>query len=145
MAVRSRGRQLAARGRSTAVHRAEVGSGGDLTDLVADVLSQQRCLRVVEDDAVLVVDETLADVNVGQNRFQAERPDMIDERLALRVEDLALPGEEIDELRDFGRPRRAGIDDGGALRLTVGNGAGGLPAKSFSISAWGIFRRLETS
>src|SRR5262249_7150353 len=77
--------------------RAEVGVRRDLTDLIADVLGHQRRPRIVEDDAILLVDETLAEIDLGQDRLQTKRPDVIDERLRLRVEDLALPGEVIDE------------------------------------------------
>src|SRR4029077_13156350 len=80
------------------VDRPEIGVRRNLPDLVADVLGHQRRLRIVEDDAVLLVDEALAEVDLGQDRLEAERPDVIDQGLALGVEDLALPGEVIDEL-----------------------------------------------
>ena len=105
------------------VDRTEVGLRRDQPDLVADVLRHQRRLRVVEDDAVLLVDETLAEEDLGQDRFHAERPDVIDERLVLCVEDLPLPGEMIDHAGDCRRPRRRRLDDGRALRLAIRNGA----------------------
>src|SRR5262249_50498307 len=106
------------------VDRTEVGVRRDLADLVADVLGHERGLRVVEHDAILLVDQTLAYVDLGQDRFHAERPDVVHERLVLGVEDLPLPGEEIDHLRDVHRLRRPRIDDGGSLRLAVRNGPG---------------------
>src|SRR5436190_23738524 len=70
------------------IDRAKVRVRSDLPDLIADVMRDDRGLRVVEDDGVLVVDQTVAGVDLGQNGFRAGEPEVVDERAVLRIEDL---------------------------------------------------------
>src|ERR1035438_3579215 len=60
----------------------EVGRGVDETDLVPDLLRQERRLRVVEDDDVLPVKPAGRVVDPGNDAVEACRAELVDERRA---------------------------------------------------------------
>src|SRR5215210_2974299 len=84
----------------------EVEAGRDLADLVADPLGHERGLRVVEDDRLLAVEPALLLVDLRPDRLQPEGEDLVAELALLAVEHLALPRQEVDEVRrGSGEPR----------------------------------------
>src|SRR4029078_2807937 len=98
---------------------AQIRAGRYLPDLVADALRDHRGLRVVEDDAFLAIDPAGRLVHLGDDRLDTGYEDPVLQGLALRIEHLALPPEQVDGLGDVGRVLGAGRDDRSAIRLTA--------------------------
>src|SRR5262247_1668468 len=55
------------------IHAAEVDVGRDQTDLVANPLRHERGLRIVKNDAFLLVEQAGPRVDLGDNRVDAQR------------------------------------------------------------------------
>ncbi len=77
---------------------AEIQPVADEAHLVPDVVRDERCRRVVEDDRFVAVEPALALVDLGLDPLQVQGRDQVAELTVLGVEDLALPGDEVDEL-----------------------------------------------
>src|SRR5215472_6885140 len=103
------------------VHLAQVQAWADLANLVANPMRDERGLRVVENDALLAVQPARPHVHLGDDGVEPEREDPVPEHALLGVEDLALPGEMVDERRNVQGVRCAGSDDRGAIGLTIGD------------------------
>src|SRR3954452_1744866 len=86
----------------------EVEPRRHLADLVADPLRHDRGLRVVEDDRLLAVEPALVLVNLRPHGLQPEGEDLVAKLTLLAVEDLALPGDEVDDFRGRLREARPG-------------------------------------
>ena len=104
---------------------AEVDAGRDLADLVPDPLRDNRRVRVVEDDRLLLVEPARLLVDLGANRLDAERADLVQQLALPAVEHLSLPADQVDEPRDRPDELGAGRQQHGAVRLAVGDLAGG--------------------
>ena len=105
-------------------HSAEIEARRDEADLVAYPMRNRRGLRVVEDDAFLAIDPARLADDVSEDGIKAEHSDFVHKRHLLGIEDLALPGEDVDELGDLRREGRARRNDCRAFPLAVWNGAG---------------------
>ena len=105
-------------------HYPEIETGTDEADLVAYPVRNDGGLRVVEDDAFLAVEPARLTNDAGKDSIEAEDADLVREEHLLCVEDLALPGEDVDELGDLGRVGGARRDDRRPLRVAVWNGPG---------------------
>src|SRR5215218_6339049 len=103
----------------------EVEAGRDFADLVADPLSHDRGLGVVEDDRLLAVEPALVPVDLRADRLQPEGQDLVAELTLLAVEHLPLPCEQVDELRGGLREARPGRDENGTVGLSVRDLSGG--------------------
>src|SRR5687768_11447741 len=62
------------------VHAAEVGVGRDQTDLIAHTLGDLGRLRVVEQDALLPVEQTVVVPDFGDDGVDAEHRDAVAQR-----------------------------------------------------------------
>jgi hypothetical protein len=102
----------------------EIEAGTDEADLVAYPMRKEGGLRVVEDDAFLAVDQARPTHDTGKDGIEPEDGDLVRENHLLCVEDLALPGEDVNELGDLGRVGGARREDRRPLRLAVWNGPG---------------------
>ena len=90
---------------------AEVGARIDQSHLVPDPVRHGRRLRVVEDDALFLVEPAGLLVDLRPDPVQVQRRDLVEQLALVGVEDLPLPR---DEVNDFGRDLRelaAGRDD----------------------------------
>src|SRR3954451_14123680 len=105
----------------SAKYLAKVEAGLDHADFVADPSRHQRSLRIIENDAFLAVEPALALVDPGDDGGDAERQDLVFQQPGLGIEDLALPGEMVDERGDLGSEAGAGGDDRRAFSLAIGN------------------------
>src|SRR4051812_13043108 len=83
------------------VDLAQVEAGLDLTNLVPNPVRQQGRLRVIQDDAFLLVEPTRVLINFRDDRIQPKRCDAVCEDAVLAVEGLPLPGEMADHLGYF--------------------------------------------
>src|SRR5438105_2153929 len=79
-------------------YEAEVDAFPDLADLVPDPMRDKRRLRVVEDDARLLIEPALAAVYGRDDGMQIKRGDAVLEHASASVEDLPLPCEDMGEL-----------------------------------------------
>src|SRR5499427_10536841 len=104
-------------------HESQKDARGYLADLVPDHAGEQRCLRVVEDDAGFPVVPAVLLVDRGLDRLDAQgRQDVLQPSLT-GVDDLAAPRERVAERG--GNPGRAtaGAEQHRALPPAVRNGA----------------------
>ena len=86
-------------------------------------MRNHRCLRIVQYDTFLAVNPARFATYMGEDSVETKDGDLVHKCHLLRIEDLALPGEEIDELGNLGRESGAGCDDRGAVCVTVGYGS----------------------
>src|SRR5918992_4210912 len=107
----------------------EVEAGRDLADLVPDAAREERRLRVVEDDRLLLVEPARLLVDLRPHRPQAERADLVLELALAAVEDLALPGDELQDLRRGEGDTRPGRDEHPPVRVAVADLARGALAE----------------
>ena len=105
-------------------HPPKIEAGRDEADLIAYPVGNEGGLRVVEDNAFLSIDPARLADDASEDGIDAEHGDLVHKGHLLCVEDLALPGEDIDELGDLGRKRGARRDDYRPFRLAVRNVAG---------------------
>src|SRR3954471_6176834 len=71
----------------------EVHTRRDLTDLVADAARKERTPGVVQDDRLAAVEPARSPIDLGSERLDPERRDLIHQFALTHVEDLALPGQ----------------------------------------------------
>src|SRR3989442_11045064 len=76
------------------VDEPEVDAGRDLADLVPDPVRDERRLRVVEHDRLLLVEPARLLVDLRPDRLDPEGKDLVAQLALLRVEDLPLPGDQ---------------------------------------------------
>jgi hypothetical protein len=105
-------------------HPSKIEARRDEADLIAYPVRNVGGLRVVEDDALLAIDPARLEVDASDDGIDAEHGDLVHEDLLLCIEDLALPGEDVNELCDLGREDGARREDCRPLPLAVRNGAG---------------------
>ena len=94
------------------------------TSTTTTTVCDERRLRIVEHDRILLVEPARLLVDLRPNRLDAERKDLVAQLAAVRVEHLPFPDDQVDELR--GRPLefRAGRDQDGPLGLATRDVAG---------------------
>src|SRR5712691_6075456 len=83
------------------IHPAQVEPGADQPDLVTDPVSHKRCLGVVENNAVLIVQPAWRLVDLRHDGVKAEGQDAIRQRSVLGIEFFALPSKDVDDLGDL--------------------------------------------
>jgi len=105
-------------------HSPEIEARRDEADLIAYPVRNEGGLRVVEDDAFLAIGPARLADDASEDGIEAEHGDLVHEHHLLCIEDLALPGEDVDELGDLGREGGARRDDYRPCPLAVRNGAG---------------------
>src|ERR1700733_2074715 len=105
------------------IHLAEIEALIDEPYLIPNVRSNEGGLGIVEDDAFLAVEPASRLVDARDDGFEAERQDLVAEKSGLGVEDLALPGEDINSRRDIVAERGSRRYDRGACAFAVRNGA----------------------
>src|SRR4051794_23558713 len=103
------------------VNFTKISMWADLADLIANPMRDQRSLRIVEHDALFVIEPARAFVDLCDDRIQAEGGDSVAQHTFLRVEDFALPREVIDEVRDVLGVSGPRCDDRGPFRFTLRN------------------------
>src|ERR1035438_2862136 len=101
------------------IHDAQIDSRTDLADFVANVFGNERCLRVVEHDALLVIEPTRGFIDLRNNRIQSKGEDSISQRSVRGVKGLSLPHKNIDQRRDLRAVLCAGSDDCSPLCFPV--------------------------
>ena len=106
------------------VNHAEIDPGRDFADFIANPLREQRSLRVIEDDAFLLVEPAFVLVDFGHDRPVSEREDFVPQLAFHRIEDFAFPGEEVHEARDLARNFAARGHDRRAFAFAARNFAG---------------------
>src|SRR5208283_3043414 len=97
--------------------------------LRANVRSNEGGLGIVEDDAFLAVEPARRLVDARDDGLEAEGEDLVAEKSGLGVEDLALPGEDVDDRRDLGAEHGSRRDDRRACGLAVRNRASVMSAE----------------
>lgn len=105
-------------------HSPEIEAGRDEADLIAYPVGNEGGLRVVENDAFLSIDPARLADDASDDGIEAEHGDFVHEDHLLCIEDLALPGEDVNELGDLGREGGARRDDYRSFRIAVRNVAG---------------------
>src|ERR1035437_7199015 len=101
------------------VHKPQVSSGADLSNFIADMLSHQRRLRVIEDNTFLVIKPACALVNLSDNDINSKSRDAICQRAVSRIECLSLPAKHVDQRRNVSAERCTGSDNGCAAPLAI--------------------------
>jgi len=71
-------------------------------DLIVYLVRNDEGLRVVEDDTFLAIDLARLADDASEDGIEAEHGDLVHEDHLLYIEDLALPGEHVNELGDLG-------------------------------------------
>ncbi|KAJ6081424.1 hypothetical protein N7499_006298 [Penicillium canescens] len=105
-------------------HSPKIEAGTNEADLIAYPVGNEGGLRVVEDDAFLTINPARLADDASEDGIEAEHGDFIHKHHFLCIEDLALPGEDVNELGDLGREGGARRDDCRPFRIAVRNGAG---------------------
>src|SRR5262245_21631290 len=105
------------------VHPAKIQIRCNEADLVANPLSDERGLRIIEDDALLVVEQAGSFVDLSDDRVQAEHGNAIPQNAVRTVERLALPDEHADGVCELRCEDRAGCNNRRTLRRAVRNGS----------------------
>src|SRR5579859_66914 len=80
-------------------------------------------LRVVEDNAFLVVDQTRLTNNSGKDGIEAKDGNLVHDNHFRCIKDLALPCEGVDKLGDFGCELGARWQNDSSLPLPIRNGS----------------------
>src|SRR5258708_4400242 len=70
---------------------AQITARADLADLIAHRASDQRRLRIVEDDGRLGIEPARRDVNARSDQVPAQRADLVQQRRARTVDNFAAP------------------------------------------------------
>src|SRR6266567_3996957 len=119
------------------VHKTEIYSWADLTNLIANALGKQRRLRIIEDDTFLVIEPARGLVDLRHNGVQSEGKDSIPESPMGSVKRLTLPHEYIDDCSNLCAVPGAWRDNCCSLSLTIGDIAGGaLGEEGVKLLAW---------
>lgn len=105
-------------------HSPKIEAATDEADLIAYPVSYEGGLRVVEDDTFLTIDPARLTDDASENGIETEHGDFVHKDHLLCIEDLALPGKDVNELGDLGRDGGARRDDCRPFRIAVRNGAG---------------------
>src|SRR3954469_13321736 len=106
------------------VNFSEINARRDFAYFVANPMRQQRRLRIIEHDALLVIEPARAFVDLGDDRVQAERQDFVAQDAFAWIKNFSLPGKVIDEARDILRISCAGCDNRRAFRFARRNISG---------------------
>src|SRR4051794_38283552 len=93
------------------VNLAQIEAGFNLSDFVTNVMGYQGGLGVVEHDALLAVQPTVALVNVGNDGTEPHRQDLVAQRAGGRIENFPLPGKQINHFGNLRGKRSASGDD----------------------------------
>src|SRR5579859_7156772 len=103
------------------VDDAEEGAAADLANFVADLVGDERGLRVVQDDGWLCVEPAWRFVDASLDEVEAERADLVQQVALGAVDVFALPGEPAGEPQDWQLQVGTRRDDGGAEGVAIGD------------------------
>src|SRR6185503_19484018 len=101
------------------VNFAEVSAWRDFANLIAHPMRQQRSLRVIEDDALLLVHPARTLVDLGDDRVQSERQNFVSQHAFAGIKNFSLPRKMVYEIRNILRVSRPRPDDRGSFRFTA--------------------------
>ena len=105
----------------TPVNTAEIQIWIDESNLISNPAGHQRGLRIVKNDAFLLIEPAWSLVDFRDDRVKAKVSDAISEYTILGIKRLSLPRKKIDEVRYFVTELCVVGDNGGALCLAVGD------------------------
>jgi hypothetical protein len=115
----------------TPIDASEIKIVVDQTNLIANPTRDQRGLRIVEDDAFLLIEPAWSFVDFGDDCVEAEVSDAIPEYAIRGVKSLSLPCEEVYEVRDFIAELCTVSYNCGAPGLSIRDVADGAVAEEF--------------
>src|SRR5438046_1286166 len=82
------------------INFAEISAWHDFANLIADPMRQQRRLRVIEDDALLLVHPARTLVDLRDDRVQSEGQNFVSQHAFAGIKNFSLPRKMVYEIRD---------------------------------------------
>src|ERR1041385_5247173 len=106
------------------INFAKINVRRDFPNLVTDPVRHQRCLGIIEDDALFAIHPAGPLVHLGDDRVQSERQNFVSQNSLCGIENFSLPRKMIYEIGHVLCVSRSWSDDGGAFRFAAWNFAG---------------------
>src|SRR6266404_5258804 len=115
----------------TPVNNPQIDARCDFAYFVSNPVRDERSLRVVEHDALLLIEPAFTLVNLGDNHPMSVGSDHVDELALDGIKHFAFPREEIHDPGDLIRDLGAGRHNCRPFALPAGNVAGRAIAENF--------------
>ena len=98
----------------------------DLADLIADPMRHERSLRIIEHNALLVIQPARAFIDLRDDRVQPKGQNLVSQNAFGWVKDFPLPGKMIDEIGYILCVKGSRRNDRCAFGFATRNVTGGL-------------------